>query len=145
MAKSRRISWQKCKRRFAVLWFSYSGVIFTLVVVQSIFGHYGDYINDAWSWVLPNLLPSLSLIIGVLVMDTLGKGVKIPTVDKFFFRLSYILSVFYLVLVSLTIFIQPFTYLSAIELMSLSNLWLGPFQGLVSASLGAFFIRGIRS
>ncbi len=29
---------------------------------------------------------------------------------------------------------------SLLELMKLSNLWLAPFQGLVTASLGAFFV-----
>jgi len=136
-----QISWQKSKRRLAVLWFSGSGFIFFVLLLQTIFGRYETDIIEVWGWLLPTIMPTLSLIIGVLVMDAVGKGVKIQTVDRFFFRLSYILSLSYLVVVSITIFIEPFSPLSAVELMKQSNLWLGPFQGLVSASLGAFFIK----
>jgi hypothetical protein len=39
------------------------------------------------------------------------------------------------------VLLQPFSVLSPFELMSQSSLWLGPFQGLVSAAMGAFFIK----
>jgi hypothetical protein len=140
----KQTSWQKSKRRLAVLWFSGAGFIFILMLFQSIFGHYGTNINKAWGWFLPTVMPTLSLVIGVLAMDALGNGVKILTVDRFFFRLSFILSLTYLVVVSITIIMQPFSPLSTVELMTQSNLWLGPFQGLVSASLGVFFIKGAK-
>lgn len=137
-----RISWVKSKRRLAALWFTGAGIIFLTLLFQTILGRYGENINDAWGWFLPTIMPTLSLIIGVLVMDAVGKGVNIRTVDRFFFRLSFSLSLAYLVVVSITIFMQPFSTLSAVELMKQSNLWLGPFQGLVGGSLGAFFIQG---
>ena len=137
-----RISWAKSKRCLAALWFTGAGIIFLILLFQTILGRYEENINEAWGWFLPTIMPTLSLVIGVLVMDAVGKGVKIRTVDRFFFRLSFILSLAYLVVVSITIFMQPFSTLSAVELMKQSNLWLGPFQGLVSGSLGAFFIQG---
>ncbi len=139
-----QISWQISKRRLAVLWFSGAGIIFIVMLFQTILGRYGTNISEAWGWFLPTIMPTLSLIIGVLAMDALGNGVKILTVDRFFFRLSFILSLAYLVVVSFTILMQPFSPLSAVELMTQSNLWLGPFQGLVSASLGAVFIKGAK-
>jgi len=139
-----QISWQKSKRRLAVLWFCGAGIIFIVMLFQTILGRYGTNISEAWGWFLPTIMPTLSLIIGVLAMDALGNGVKILTVDRFFFRLSFFLSLAYLVVVSFTILMQPFSPLSAVELMTQSNLWLGPFQGLVSASLGAVFIKGAK-
>lgn len=136
-----RISWSKSKRRLAVLWFSGSGIIFMIMLFQTIFGRYGANTNEAWGWFLPTIMPTLSLIIGVLVMDAFEKEFKTQTVDKFLFRISFILSSTYLFVVFITILMQPFASLPAIDLMKLSNLWLGPFQGLVSASLGAFFIQ----
>jgi hypothetical protein len=87
-------------------------------------------------------MPTLSLIIAVLVLDQLGKGVQMPrTADRFLFRLSIGLSAFYLLLILLSILIQPFTPLPPLQLMQQSNLWLGPLQGLVVGAMGAFFIK----
>ncbi len=95
-------------------------------------------------------MPTLSLIVGVLVADSLGKNEnkdasELPTADQFVFRLSFSLSIAYLLTVVLTILLSPFFEQSAQEktifdLMKLSNLWLAPFQGLVSAALGSFFV-----
>ena len=82
-----------------------------------------------------------NIFVGALVMDALGKGIKRKTVGRFVFRLSFSLSALYLFAVALTILLQPFASLSPLELMKQSNLWLGPFQGLVSASIGAFFVK----
>ena len=60
---------------------------------------------------------------------------------KRFFRLSGGLSALYLATVAATLYLQPLTPWGPLELMQRSNLWLGPMQGLVVASLGAFFVR----
>ena len=89
-------------------------------------------------------MPTLSLIIGVLVLDTTSTGGTDKKVELFIYRLAFGLSTFYLVLVALTPLVQPFTGLSPLELMKRSNLWLGPLQGLVAAVLAAFFVKGER-
>jgi hypothetical protein len=86
-------------------------------------------------------MPTLSLITGVMVMDTLGKGIKIKKVDRFIIRLTYAVSATYIFVVASTIFFQPFSTVPLLDLMKQSNLWLGPFQGLASASLAAFFVK----
>lgn len=134
-----RISSTRCKKHLAMLWFIGSGFIFVIVLLQTIFGRYEEKATEAWAWFLPTIMPTLLLIIGVLVMDTLERGEKKQTVDRFIFWLSFSISLIYLIVVALTIFMQPFSNSSALELMKQSNLWLGPFQGLVSASLGAFY------
>ena len=94
---------------------------------------------------MPTIVPTLSLIIGVLVMQTRNPIREARKTDRFVFRLAFWLSGLYLLLVSLTIFLGPIaeSYGSAtpLELMARSHLWLAPFQGIVAASLGAFFIR----
>jgi hypothetical protein len=136
-----RISMSKCKKRLAILWFFSSIFLFLILFFQTIFGRFDSRSNEAWSWFLPTIMPTLSLIIGVMVMDTLGKGIEIKRADMFFFRLTYLLSVAYILIVASTILIQPFSTMPLLDLMKQSNLWLGPFQGLVSASLGAFFVK----
>lgn len=132
----------KCKKRIAILWFFCAGTLFFIVLLQTILGRYGTQANEAWGWLLPTVMPTLSLIVGVLVAETLGKVAQKKYVDRFIFRLTFGLSAVYFCVVALTILLQPFTSLPSLELMKQSNLWLGPLQGLVSASLGVFFLRG---
>ena len=131
----------RCKRRLATVWFALGGVIFLLLVIQTVMGYYGQRATDAWGWFLPNVMPTLSLIVGVLVLDQMGGGVKTRTADAFLYRLALGLSCAYLLLILLSILVQPFAPLPPLELMQQSNLWLGPLQGLVAGTLGAFFIK----
>jgi len=135
-----KISTKKCKKRLTILWFTGSGVLLLLFLLQTVLGHYGNKASEAWGWLLPNLMPTLSLIISVLIIDAFNKS-KNKKVDSFFFKLSFSLSLVYIILILFTIILQPITLLSSLELLKQSNLWLGPFQGLVSASLGAFFVK----
>lgn len=137
-----RISWTICRRALARVWFIGAGVLFAILLAQTFGDRYGANANAAWEWFLPTVLPTLSLIIGVLTVDALKQHAKLQTVDRFFFRLSLGLSVAYLLTVGVTLLAQPFTSFPALELMAQSNLWLGPFQGLVTASLGVFFVGG---
>jgi hypothetical protein len=137
-----RIPIANTKKRLAIIWFSGSGVLSTLLLLQTIFGKFGTEAKDAWGLMLPTFMPTLALIIGTLVADATASDnpEETVTVDRFFFRLSCFLSIAYLLTVILTILLSPFSQLSLLELIKLSNLWLAPFQGLVSASLGAFFV-----
>ena len=130
----------KCKKRLAIVWVTGAGVLFLVLVLQSIFGRYGDKTNDAWAWLLPTIIPTLSLIVGVVASDALDKSVRAASVDVFMYRLALSLSVAYLVVVSLTIFLGPLSDWPQLELMKLSNLWLAPLQGIVAAAIGVFFV-----
>lgn len=130
-----------CKRKLAALWFIGSGILFFIVLIQTIFGRYGESSSNAWSWFLPTIMPTLSLVIGVLVMDALGKVVAHAEVDAFLFRLTFGISAAYLSAVLLIFIFQPFTTVAPFDLMRQSNLWLGPFQGLVAGAMGAFFVK----
>ena len=130
----------KAKWTLARIWLGGAGLIFLILVAQSLRGYYGSHAEDAWGWYLPTVMPTLSLIVGVLVADfTSRRDVQIePTLPVF--RLGVGLSLFYLALVLLTILMQPFVpNVPPLDLMARSNLWLAPVQGLTVAVLGAFF------
>lgn len=139
-----QVPMNKCKNILAVTWFICSCILFFVFLFQTIFGKYGDYTTDAWGWFFPNLMPTLSLMSAVFVADALGKRVQIQTVDRFFFRLAFGLSSVYLLVVAITFFSLPFVSAKPQEMVQFlrqSNLWLGPLQGLVSASIGVFFVK----
>jgi len=127
------------QRRLATAWFVGSGLVFLLLVVQSLNEHYGDKTSEAWGWFLPTVMPTLTLITGAIAVT---RPESPATVGRFAYHLSFWLSVFYLVLVIATIMYQPFAGLKPsemIEFMRTSNLWLGAVQTLLGISLGVFF------
>lgn len=130
-----------CKKRLTIVWFIGAGIIFAIVLLQSIFGRYADDAADAWGWFLPTVMPALSLIIGVLVADSLRGTVRDRMIDPFMFRLTFSLSIAYFIIVLATILLQPFAPGPPLALLNMSNLWLAPLQGLVIGALGAFFVR----
>jgi hypothetical protein len=124
------------------IWLIGSGIIFFVIVIQSLRHAYGDLTQEAWGWFLPTILPSLGLMITVLTYTALDPLSSASVVRKAFERIAVWLSAAYLFTVSLTILMQPFTGTSpsdAIALMRTSNLWLGPLQGLTSSALGVLF------
>ena len=136
-----QMSVTQCKKRLSTLWFVGSAIIFFIILFQTFFGHYSGKAEEAWSWYLPTVLPTLSLMIGVMVAEALGGKSTDKKIDSFIYRISFYLSLFYFVIVFLTVIIQPFVANSAIIFLKQSNLWLAPIQGLVAASLGVFFVK----
>jgi hypothetical protein len=137
------ISLDDVRIRLARVWLIGAGVIFVLLVVQSLLHVYGDLTQDAWGWFLPNLMPSLGMIISVLAYTALDPLSSRAMVRRTFVQIAEWLSLIYLLLVLLTILMQPFSAGSAAErvaLMHTSNLWLGPVQGLVASALGVLFV-----
>jgi hypothetical protein len=128
------------RSRLAALWLVTAGVIILTLVIQSLRQVYGPAVQEVWGWILPTLMPTLGLIVTVLGYTALDPSVTEAVVRRSFFVLSFWLSASYLFLILLTILIQPFSTAEPVGLMRMSNLWLGPFQGLVASALGVLFV-----
>jgi hypothetical protein len=76
----------------------------------------------------------------VLTYTALEPRLLDSTVRRSFFQIAFGFSAFYLLLILLTLAIQPFTQTGPLQLMRLSNLWLGPVQGLVASAIGVLFV-----
>jgi hypothetical protein len=137
------ISVHVCRQRLATVWFIGAGLIVALQVAQTIAGRFGDHVDQAWGWLLPNVMPTSTLIVAVLVQEALGENPRASqAVDVFLYRLTLGLCAAYLLLLLVTMLAQPLSSTPIISMMEKSNLWLGPVQGLATAALGAFFIKG---
>jgi hypothetical protein len=139
------VSVARCKRWLASVWFIGGGLVFFIVLVQTLLGRYGDDGNEIWGWLLPTVVPTLSLIIGVMVFDAVQNENTQRKVDRFLFRLTVGLSAAYLAAVFLVIALQPLAAAPPLQLMTQANIWLGPFQGLVAAAMGSFFVKAARA
>lgn len=132
------------RTRLAFLWLAGACLILSLVVLQTLNGRYGDHIEEAWTWLMPNLMPTMGTILAGLGYTALDPHRSRTRVRSGFYHVAYWLSLFYLALVLLTILIAPtrpegVTGKGAVELMHTANLWLGPLQGLVATALGVLF------
>jgi hypothetical protein len=142
MTQPQLVSLDDVRVRLAWIWLIGAGSILILLVVQSLLHVYGDLTQEAWGWFLPTMMPTLGMIITVLTYTALDPISSDSVVRGAFVQIAVSLSVIYLILVLLTIVIQPFAARSAADrvgLMRISNLWLGPVQGLVASALGVLF------
>ena len=87
------VSMDREKKRLALIWFVGAGLLFCLVLLQSVRNVYGTQTEKAWAWLLPSVMPTLSLIVGVLVSDV-GQGRVDIQVDPFVPMLAAISSCF---------------------------------------------------
>lgn len=143
MATTELVGLSQAKKRLMLLWFPASGFLFLLLMLQTAFGHYGDHARDAWSWLLPTIIPSLSLMIAVFTMD-LGSGEAERQVERFALNLCFGISVFYLIAVAVIILLGPIAGhngRTSLDLMAQAQFGLAPMQGIVSGVLGWFFVK----
>ena len=134
----------RAQKRLTTTWFVGSGILFLLLFFQTLFGRFGNQVGDAFGWLLPSVLPTLMLIVGVLAWDALGKVEVKKTVDRYLFKLAFGLSILYFIVLILVLLIQPFTSSPILKIMAQSHFYLGPLQGLVAACLGIFFVKKAR-
>ena len=148
MAKSaiERIPLEQARQTLGTLWFIGSGLIFVILIVQTLGNAFGDRIQGVWGWALPNFLPTLLLMMGVFAGSALLDETESDKmlVRRFFYRITFWLSIAHLGAVLLTMLSQPFLPAlnggrDAMAGFDLSNLWLGPLQGLVAAGIGTLF------
>lgn len=103
-----------------------------------------SFTKDVWAWILPLLFPTLGLIVTTIVATRVPGG-RPERVRCSFAYAALAFSVFYLLLIAITLLLQPFYATSpsdAVAKMQLSNLWLGPLQALVTSALAVAFVRG---
>ena len=126
--------------RLVILWFSGFAILTVLMIARTVGDIYGSKTGDAWTWFMPTILPTASLMIMVVATDFVKPDPGKET-DKFLFRLAFWISLIYLLLVLFTVLNPVDSYGSSIAFMKMSNYWLAPTQGLTTAVLGAFFVK----
>jgi hypothetical protein len=114
-----RVLLSGCQRKLASVWLVGCAVIFLLLLGQTVGGKYGSEVEKAWSWFIPTVLPTLS-IVGAVAYQA-RRDPQRMTADRLAFRMSVGLSLFYLILVNATMLLQPFSRMTPLELMAVSN------------------------
>lgn len=133
-----RVELDRARRFIAIVWFAGGGLCFALMILQSIIGRFEGVAQEMWAWFTPTIVPTLSLIIGVLA-STASEDDTGRTVRKFFYHASVGISLGYLTILLLTMLLEPLAGNHNMAYFKFSNFWLSPIQGLVVAALGALF------
>lgn len=134
-----RMELQTAQRTLLLLWLIGSTPVLVLLLVRTL-GPNAEGIERVWGWLLPTIMPTLSLVVGTYAATALSDSDVHRTVDILFFRVSVALSVAYLLIVTLAIALYPFSSPPALLTLERIGIVLGPVQGLVSACLGVFFV-----
>lgn len=134
----------KAKWFLALEWFGICGVLFLVVFLQTIFNKFGTRSDEIWNWLLPNIMPVLTMIAGVLVADSRSAR-QARQVGVGYFMFAAGLSGFYLLLILLIVFLGPVVEDSSglliFDMIERTGILLGPLQGVVASALGIFFIK----
>lgn len=130
---------ETARNKLAKIWFIGSALPFLILVVQSILGRYGQNVQAAWTWFVPTVFPTLTLMISVI-----GAAAIKPKEDRFvrsnFLKITIGISYGYLFVLSLILFLQPFApYEDPIKLFSISNYFIAPLQGIAVGALAFLF------
>ena len=144
-ATEARLGLTQCQRRLAVLWLALVAPSASLLAVQTLAATvWGGRVKDVWTWYLPLVLPTLSLIVGTVARQGDADS---HTVSAFAYRLAVVLSSVYL----LTVFAVLAAAARAgesgghsFDVLANAGLFLAPMQVLIGLSLGAFFASGTR-
>ncbi len=87
-------------------------------------------------------MPTFGLVVAVGVINANSSKQSVDTIDSFYYCLAMILSLLYLLSVLIVILFNVSgnikNDMAAIES---SSIWLGPLQGIITASMGTFFIK----
>jgi len=130
------------KARWALTWVWLVGaaIPFVILIIQSVMGKYGtnNGIQRAWAWFLPNVTPTLVLMVGVLGAAAFSRDDN-RLVRRDFFSLSRALSLFYLCVLTLTFVLEVLSTIPPDQLMTMSNYWLSPLQSLTAGAIGLLF------
>jgi len=132
------------QKKLSVIWFINAGIIGFIFVVFCLTGKFGDKNSEGLQWYSQNIVPTLTLMIGTFTAMA-GQSNVSQEIEKFYFNLSYWISVFYLLVLYLVILSGPFVFnnseTSFVDLLNSSKLYLNVFQGVVTFSLGLFFTK----
>ncbi|MBF0188585.1 MAG: hypothetical protein HQL50_11745 [Magnetococcales bacterium] len=126
------------RNRLLKVWVGGSGLVMLVLVIRTLMDGFGEEVNDIWSWFIPLVFPTLSLMVGVLGGTAFDHHYH-KMVRQSYYQVCIWLSSFYILCLFLTVGIEAVNPGPALKLFHVANNFLTPLQGLVIAALGFLF------
>ncbi|MDN7181406.1 hypothetical protein M0D69_26080 [Caballeronia sp. SEWSISQ10-4 2] len=140
------MSYKTCQNWLASVWVAFFILQVGLLVLRSVVGAADSdesrkLTSEMWSWYIPMVMPTLSIIVAALYAAAPAARQEMPTpvirlVILIVLSLAYLLSLSTLIVLPPSLGTSPKEHL---DLLHSSNYWLGAFQLCIGASLGNFF------
>ena len=127
------------RKKLLWLWLVFTAIIVLLIFIQTITGKFEDIENKAWLWAFTHLLPALLLLITAVLMNKNPSKVLLSST----FRLIFMATLTYLLLVLMTLLAMPFATIkqSIQEYFNQSYMWLVPFQVVLLITFGILYFK----
>lgn len=138
------ISKTQAQRRLIVAWLVGTTVLALFFMIQTLAtDKYGEHTKEALDWLLPNVFPTLTMMLGALVVTSRRTYQDGPTVDVFYYRLTFGLLVLYFLVMLFVVATMSADYLNT-QTTPLQHLYkatpvVSAFHGMVTLVLGIFF------
>jgi hypothetical protein len=134
----------KAQKRLSILWFVSSAILIMLFIAFTFLGRFDSKNEEAWAWLSQNIIPTLTLMVGTFYINV-NQSTDDKKIDIFYYRLCYAMSVFYMAVLFATILFSPIVFevkhISIIELFQESKIFLIIIQGIMTYTLGLFFVK----
>ena len=119
------------------LWWVWGLLLILLLIVLSLQpALFGDDVEKAWQWFLPNLVPAMTMV----GFTAYVSPAPADPGTRNLFPLALGVSAFYLAILTLSVVGTLFTP-RPLDFLTRSSLWLAPLQGFALAGLGVFFVK----
>ena len=135
------LSMARCKTILGAIWVVFFLALFILLVLQVNGNKYDGNASAVWNWFLPMILPTVSLIIGVFLLDVQNNSIQEAKVNATVFYLAAGGSIIYLIFLSWIFFGEPYTDKNIFTAMKEFGTPISVLQGVVNSFVGVFFMN----
>ncbi|HYP76911.1 MAG TPA: hypothetical protein VER12_13180 [Polyangiaceae bacterium] len=138
---SRSIEVSRVQRHLVWIWSIGFFACFSVMLALTVCGTFEGNVQEAWSWFMPTILPTLTVAISAAISQT--RAADRRRVSSFLGSFARLASSVYLLLVLLNLLVWPLTGKGPLTWFKTSALWLGALQGILGGVL-AMFLAGQR-
>jgi hypothetical protein len=137
------ITINEAQKRLARLWGIGAAAAFLLLLWVSFGAHVfkAESVSDAWNWLLPLVMPFLTLIVTSVVSEAQQQNPSTAPTSGLALALAWWISLGYILLTIGSLLAVLWLPAEPVALLKMSNLWLTPIQTLLSAAMGVFFTQ----
>jgi hypothetical protein len=138
------ITINQAQKRLAVLWGIGAAIAFLLLIWESVPAQVLNTQNasDAWHWLLPLIIPFLTLIASSVVAEAQRQNPSTAQTSDLAFGLAWWMSMFYLAALICSLLLLLWSAAdNPIDTLKMANNWLTPIQLLLGTALGVFFTQ----
>jgi hypothetical protein len=136
------MSWTVAQTLLALWWLLGSiltaAALLYSVIVEKV---WGPKTTDAWNWLLPLIIPTLTLTLSTAVTDVPTPKSEKTRVSFRAFLFTMIASLLYFGAIIFAIRLAGISQISPIDDLRSSSVWLAAFQGVVGTMIGILYGR----